>query len=241
VDFHIAAMYRTKAYQTSGQVAKLVAEREGMDHKEREQFLANEARKAMERLKTLETFGTDQLERIYEKARTVSQAIHDHNCQGEGGCNGKRIAELGWEKYIEEATEQRKPEANRSREYLKMWIVASRQALTEQLELIMHMADGNGVGPQKKMNDNFHMYMHEVQSSGSDNMTLRIRGRQVNDAIATLKTYVNTAPLDTPEWGAFPIKFCAPETLNRYMALPICHNWNDKERGLIKLNEVCGK
>ena len=61
-------------------VAQLVAEREGLQHEEREEFLADEANAAMERLNTLETFGTDQLERIYEKARTVRQAIYDHNC-----------------------------------------------------------------------------------------------------------------------------------------------------------------
>jgi hypothetical protein len=57
----------------------------------------------------------------------VRKTIRDHNCRDEGGCNEKWIAELGWEKYIQEATEQLEPEANRSREYKEMWIAASRQ------------------------------------------------------------------------------------------------------------------
>jgi hypothetical protein len=119
VNFHVAAMYRDEAYRLSMQVAHLVAEREGLHCAERNEFLEDEANAAVERLNILQNFGTDQLERIYEKARTVRKAIREHNCRDEGGCDGKWIAELGWEKYIQEATEELEPEANRSREYWK--------------------------------------------------------------------------------------------------------------------------
>jgi hypothetical protein len=85
VEFHLAAMYRTKAHKTSGLVARLRAERDGLNHDERERFLKKESRKAGERFRTLETLGTDLLERIYERAIIVDRAIHNHHCIHENG------------------------------------------------------------------------------------------------------------------------------------------------------------
>jgi hypothetical protein len=90
----------------------------------------------------------------------------------------------------------------------------------------MHTVDGKGISTQEEMDDKFHQYMYQVGGTGDDK-TLRSQSRRINDAITTLKTYVNTAPREPHEWGPFStaaLEYMSPTTLNRYLELPICHD-----------------